>query len=56
MVKFNHFDFNVLNLEKSLEFYEKALGPQLVEKMLHWLLCGVFRRRSQRLYSGADLA
>ena len=25
MVKFNHFNFNVLNLEKSLEFYEKAL-------------------------------
>jgi len=25
-MKFNHFNFNVLNLEKSIEFYEKALG------------------------------
>ena len=24
--KFDHFNFNVLNLEKSLEFYNKALG------------------------------
>lgn len=24
--KFDHFNFNVLNLEKSLEFYDKALG------------------------------
>lgn len=28
--KFDHFNFNVIDLEKSLEFYEKALG--LVEK------------------------
>lgn len=35
MVKFNHFNFNVLNLEKSLEFYEKALGLKPVrERML----------------------
>lgn len=26
MFRFNHFNFNVLNIEKSLEFYEKALG------------------------------
>lgn len=26
MIKFDHFNFNVLNLEKSLEFYDKALG------------------------------
>lgn len=25
MIKFNHFNFNVKNLEKSLEFYAKAL-------------------------------
>lgn len=25
MFRFNHFNFNVLNLEKSLEFYKKAL-------------------------------
>ncbi|MDR2903075.1 MAG: VOC family protein [Clostridiales bacterium] len=24
--KFNHYNFNVVNLQKSLEFYEKALG------------------------------
>ena len=24
--KFDHYNYNVLNLEKSLEFYEKALG------------------------------
>ena len=32
MVKFNHFNFNVLNLEKSLEFYEKALGLKPVRE------------------------
>lgn len=32
MVKFNHFNFNVLNLEKSLEFYEKALGLKTVRE------------------------
>ena len=32
MVKFNHFNFNVLNLEKSLEFYEKALGLKAGKK------------------------
>jgi lactoylglutathione lyase len=26
MIKFNHFNFNVLNLEKSLKFYKEALG------------------------------
>ena len=26
MFQFNHFNFNVLNLEKSLEFYKEALG------------------------------
>ena len=26
MFKFNHFNFNVLDLEKSLAFYDKALG------------------------------
>lgn len=26
MFKFNHFNFNVLDLEKSLKFYEEALG------------------------------
>lgn len=26
MIQFNHFNFNVLDLEKSLEFYNKSLG------------------------------
>lgn len=26
MITFNHFNFNVLNLEKSLQFYKEALG------------------------------
>lgn len=26
MIRFNHFNFNVLDLEKSLKFYEEALG------------------------------
>ena len=26
MIRFDHFNFNVLDLEKSLEFYDKALG------------------------------
>lgn len=32
MITFNHFNFNVLNLEKSLEFYEKALGLKVVRE------------------------
>lgn len=35
MFQFNHFNFNVLNLEKSLEFYKEALGLDVVrERML----------------------
>ena len=29
---FNHNNLNVLDLEKSLEFYEKALGLELIHK------------------------
>lgn len=32
MIRFNHFNFNVLDLEKSLAFYEKALGLLPVRK------------------------
>ena len=32
MIIFNHFNFNVLNLEKSLEFYDKALGLKVVRE------------------------
>ncbi|MDD3185800.1 MAG: VOC family protein [Anaerostipes sp.] len=32
MILFNHFNFNVLNLEKSIDFYKKALGLQIVRE------------------------
>lgn len=32
MVRFNHFNFNVLDLEKSLAFYEAALGLKPVRE------------------------
>ena len=32
MFAFNHFNFNVLNLEKSLKFYEEALGLKPVRE------------------------
>lgn len=32
MIKFNHFNFNVLNLEKSLDFYKEALGLKPVRR------------------------
>ena len=32
MVKFNHFNFNILDLDKSLDFYDKALGLKPVRE------------------------
>lgn len=32
MIKFNHFNFNVLDLTRSLEFYAKALGLKPVRE------------------------
>ena len=32
--KFNHFNFNVKNLEKSLEFYDEALGLKEVRRIV----------------------
>jgi lactoylglutathione lyase len=32
MIKFNHFNFNVFDLEKSLKFYEDALGLKVVRE------------------------
>ena len=32
MFTFNHFNFNVLDLEKSLDFYDKALGLKPVRR------------------------
>ena len=39
---FNHNNLNVLDLEKSLEFYKKALGLEVVRKE---------RRRTEALFS-----
>jgi len=33
MFRFDHFNFNVLNLEKSLAFYEEALGLKPVREL-----------------------
>ena len=30
MIKFNHFNFNVLNLDRSIAFYREALGLEVV--------------------------
>ena len=32
MIKFNHFNFNVLDLDKSLKFYKEALGLEPVRE------------------------
>ncbi len=32
MFKFNHNNINVLNLDKSIDFYEKALGLKIVKR------------------------
>ncbi len=32
MIRFDHFNFNVLNLDKSLEFYKKALDLTVVRE------------------------
>ena len=34
MIKFNHFNFNVLNLEKSLQFYKDTLGLEPVREKI----------------------
>lgn len=34
MFKFNHYNFNVLDLERSLKFYDKALGLKPVREKL----------------------
>ena len=32
MIEFNHFNFNVLDLEKSITFYKEALGLSIVRE------------------------
>ena len=36
MITFNHFNFNVLNLDKSLAFYKEALGLRHLTAPLSW--------------------
>ena len=35
MIAFNHFNFNVLDLDKSLDFYKKALDLEPVREKTH---------------------
>ena len=41
MIKFNHFNFNVLDLDKSLAFYKEALGlePRLSDYRIPGIWC-----------------
>ena len=57
MIKFNHFNFNVLDLNKSLAFYKEALGLEPVREKdaSDGSFKLVFRRWSFRLYTGTDL-
>ena len=32
MIEFNHFNFNVLDLEKSIAFYKEAIGLSVVRE------------------------
>lgn len=34
MIAFNHFNFNVFDLNKSIEFYKKALGLEIVREKI----------------------
>ena len=35
MLRFAHFNFNVTDLERSLDFYAKALGLEQVRETVH---------------------
>ena len=58
MLQFNHFNFNVLDLDRSLAFYKQALGLTPVREKAaedqSFKLSG--RCRKQPLSAGADLA
>ena len=58
MFHFNHFNFNVLNLEKSLQFYQGALGLHEVRRKEaedgSFIL--VYLGDSMVIYIGTDLA
>lgn len=34
MIEFNHFNFNVLDLEKSIAFYKEAIGLSVVREKI----------------------
>lgn len=56
--KFNHNNFNVLDLEKSIAFYEEALGLKVVNefKAPDGLYSGLHGRCQDEASSGTDLA
>ena len=52
MFAFNHYNYNVLDLEKSMAFYEAALGLKEVRRKE----AGLSGRWQIRFHSGADMA
>ena len=59
MIQFNHFNFNVLDLDKSLAFYKEALGLEPVRvkgRRRRLLPTGLPGGRPHRLPAGAHLA
>ena len=57
--RFDHFNINVTDLERSIKFYETALGlhefsPQTGGR--RFFCPGLYDRRLQRISAGADLA
>ena len=55
MFTFNHFNFNVADLDKSIQFYHDALGLESVRRK-EALCPDVFRRRENGFPSGVDMA
>lgn len=57
MIKFNHFNFNVLDLNKSLAFYKEALGLEPVREKdaSDGSFKLVYLGDGFRLYTGTDL-
>ena len=46
MLQFNHFNFNVLDLERSLAFYRQALELEVEEAPSSWCTWGTGRPAS----------
>ena len=57
--RFDHFNINVTNLERSIAFYEQALGLEGTSSQggAGWLFhVGLSNRRDNHILVGADLA